>query len=173
MKTARRIILVLAAMLCMQMSAAYASINYLSDADLASKNLNNIMTMYLGMPEKDFLHNFSDVKEWKLSGKNFWIGDECYYYRLTKGDSRDLVSEVITVEVNKGIIGYIQWDFRSSNKSAQKIIFGKIQGNIMKQLGNPQIDKYRTNKWIFSNTQGCLFYTGLRVRMAVGIPFEE
>ncbi len=173
MKTARRIILVLVAMLCMQMSAAYASINYMADADLASKDLHNIMTMYLGMPEKDFLHNFSDVKEWKLSDKIFWIGEECYYYRLTKGDSRDLVSEVITVEVSEGVIGYIQWDFRSSNKSAQKIIFGKIQGNMMKQLGTPYVDRLGTNRWVFLNTQGTLFYGGQGVRMTVGIPINE
>ena len=157
MKTARRIILVLAAMLCMQMSAAYASINYLQDADLASKDVNNIMTMYLGMPEKDFLYNFSDVQEWKLSEKaESPRGKNIYVYHLEKGSVKGNILETISVEFKNNTLEYIQWTFYTSNEQIKKLVCAKMNDNLEKHAnvsfgGHFRSGGYDSYDWDFDD----------------------
>lgn len=49
-------------------------------AELVSRDMDNIYTMYLGMSKKDFMQNFSDVPNWKFSHKY----QAPYPYRFAK-----------------------------------------------------------------------------------------
>ena len=50
------------------------------EADTASRDMDNIYTMYLGMTKSDFMQNFSDVPNWHFSHKY----QASYPYRFLK-----------------------------------------------------------------------------------------
>lgn len=133
MKSLNRIIMTMLVLVSLQMSTAFASINYLEDADSASKDINNILTMYLGMPERDFIHNFSDVKEWKTHERAAHPEKEnTYVYHLDKGSVQGNILEGISVEFKNGCLKHIQWSFYTSNEQIKKMIYARIGNNIEK-----------------------------------------
>lgn len=123
------------------MSTALAA-TPIEEADTVSRDVDNIYTMYLGMPKEDFMQNFSDVPNWQFSHKY----EGPYPYRFVKdqyiyirGQYTDPVMHgfMVQFDANDTVNG-IDVDFYTDDYRAANAIYATIKKNLIAQFGAPR-----------------------------------
>lgn len=109
------------------------------EADMVSRDMDNIYTMYLGMKKSDFMQNFSDVPNWKFSHKYQspypyrYVKDQYIYVR---GQYTDPVMHgfLVGFDANDNING-IDVMFYTNDRKTAEAIYKVIKANLEKQFG--------------------------------------
>lgn len=134
------------------------------EADMVSRDMDNIYTMYLGMKKSDFMQNFSDVPNWKFSHKYQaqypyrFLKEQCSYIR---GKYTDPVFHgfMVDFDANDTING-IEVTFATNDEKTADAIYNVIQNNLTRQFGQPRLD----NTYIRHHRIVMLYYRKDRVK---------
>lgn len=134
------------------------------EADMVSRDMDNIYTMYLGMTKSDFMQNFADVPNWKFSFKY----QAKYPYRFVKeqdfyirGKYTDPVFHgfMVQFDANDTVNG-IDVTFATNDEKTADAIYNVIQNNLTRQFGQPRL----SNAYIRHHRIVLLYYRKERLK---------
>ena len=111
-------------------------------AELVSRDMDNIYTMYLGMSKKDFMQNFSDVPNWKFGHKYqapypYRFAKDQYVYVRGKYTDPVMHSFLVQFDANDTVNG-IDVTFCTNDQETADAIYNVIQKNLVRQFGPPR-----------------------------------
>lgn len=158
----RCLLLVLVILLCSLETACASS--YMDDVNEAAK-VDVFMSMYLGMPESEFIENFRST-DWIQTrvnrGKDSYAGCSFTAYHMAKKVPEKIpVKEELYVMFRDGKLGEASFKFTTTQIGAIRMLGQRAFSRIKEQLGPAEqsIENRDSQYWLYNNKQSMITHT--------------